>query len=645
MKAIYFLKRTLAAVMLMCCVVAVNAQQDFPATDQASFENALNQAVFGDWIKVSGEITLNKTIVIDKNVRIIGTTNVQGIPTATIKGNGSAKLFVINPPEELGEAVLFADVILKDGFSNNPEAAASDDFDGGMARILSGSTYFVNCRIEDNFSNEDAGAIAIVGDGTWVLFDNCTISNNNAIKRGGAFYIGGQSTTRFDYCVISNNKTGSGNLTPAPNGDRGGAFFIDNGATVDFFYCGINANASSWVKPEYASLLAPDAPQADRDLVGGGNGGGAFCINGNVAVTLEATSVRGNTSIRNGSHGGAVFGMGAFNFTLINTIVTANLNRGAGSFFMASGTGTFNMINSAWIRNTAYDNAGNGGGIRAMDLGISLNIFNSLIVGNTITQPGGAVDITGAGTAGIENNYVFKNSAIGAAHGGYMENATARLNARVQDNPNIPTKSIINYYNPVEETSQLDWMAMDMGDVPGIPSSGYDWMEALQVTSRGTSRAWQPIVVGTDSWIYNGADAALLDDWASKVTDFMNADRPSRANGSTFAGPLLKQDVDQLRDVLVPYDRNTFPFHTVSIAAPVAQDINAFVEDGVLYIKLGNLKGQLKGELVALNGQIVQSFNKTVTTLFVEPLKVDKGAYVLNVVVGGQAFAKTVIVQ
>ncbi|MDR1437197.1 MAG: hypothetical protein LBI65_03660, partial [Candidatus Symbiothrix sp.] len=379
----------LAAIALMFGSVNATAA-DYTAANENSFLAALNQASDWDRIIISGEIVLTATVTIDKNVFIVSDNDDEPF-SASFAGDGN-KLFVINPPAESNGYVVFKNI----GFYDGNSTGEGDDFDGGAIRILSGRTEFAYCDFAKNYSSQDGGAIAIGGEGTYVRFYATAFMENEASARGGACCIGGTTTTLFEYCEISRNQT---------RNDRGGAFFIDNPAAVNFFYSTINGNISGYT-------LAGEDPTTMA-----GQGGAGFCLNGAVTVTLESSSVTNNTTPRNGSHGSAFFNMGDYNLTMINTTVAKNYTRGAGSMFNASGNSTLTLVNSNYSENYAYDNAGNGSGIRVMNANNKYNFFNSILVGNYVEEGDGATDMTWNNAAGIEDGLVIKNSLIGLIYG------------------------------------------------------------------------------------------------------------------------------------------------------------------------------------------------------------------------------------
>jgi hypothetical protein len=622
MKANYFLK-TLVAMMLMCWVTTVNAT-DFTADDEASFLDALNQAAEGDKIIVSGDIVLTATVTIDKNVKIVS-DDLDEPASAAFYGEGT-KLFIINPPAEEGGGVLFQNI----GFYDATSLGDTDDADGGAVRILSGYTEFAFCDFSGNYSDQDGGAVAIAGDDTKVWFFDSSFSGNKSGKRGGAFYIGGNSFTKFEYCAITSN----GSLE-----DRGGGLFIDQ-AQVNFYYSLISGNAAGWTSLDIGENAATETVAA----AGNGQGGGGICLNGdNASVTLDATAVIGNTAIRNGSHGGAIFWMGNGNLTLINSIVAQNQNRGAGSLFCATTTNTFTMVNSNWVANRAFDNAGNGAGIRIMNLGNNFNFFNSLVIGNWITQPGGATDITISPTAGIADNLVIKNSMIGLIHSGALEDAV--FQGRISDNPAIATKSKVNYYNFGGETTQPDWMILDKED-----GSGLDFADGIQATR--TRKMSFYTYESANSYGVKLGDPALLSEYGDTDVDFLGKAR-AISGGAIAAGPLqgLYGDTNKrTNDPETPdFISNILDQTGISSPSGVVKDINLItplVSNGVVGVNFGELHGQAKGELISLNGQVVDRvFNTVVVGKGYYNVNAAPGVYILKVTIEGQIFAKRLIVK
>jgi hypothetical protein len=607
MKSNYY-SGLLAMVLLMVGSMSVMAT-DYTAANEAAFLTALEQAANGDKIILSGDITLTAPVTIEKSVYIISDDEEN---PRTFRGAGN-KLFIINPPEET-PAIVFQSI----KFTGGNSTGEGDENDGGAIRILSGHAEFAYCNFYGNYSSQDGGAIAIVGEGTYVRFYASEFTENESGLRGGAFFIGGQSTTLFEYCQISGNQTRE---------DRGGGLFIDQPASVNFYYSLISSNKSGYV------LTGEDPTQMI------GRGGGAFCLNGEATVTIEASSIIGNTTPRNGSHGSAFFNMGNYNLTLINSTVAKNENRGAGSMFVASEvTCTITLVNCVYAENHAYDNAGNGSGIRVMNMGGNFNIFNSILAGNYNTDNNGATDMTWNSYAGIENGLVIKNSMIGLIHGNGIDRD--RFQARIADNEEIENKSKVDYYNLGGDIAQESWMILDKED-----GSGIAFEEGIQTTR--TYRMGYYTFIDANAYAAKLGDPALLADHDID-TDFTGNER-TVSGGTIAAGPLQGvYGYTKLNDPEIP--DYIPPFTGISSPSALAKEnirVIGTVSNGILGVDFGNLVGRAKGELVAVNGQVVENvFDVNVIGKGYYNVKTSvPGLYLLRVTINDKTFTQRLILH
>jgi hypothetical protein len=594
MKTNYFFK-LLATLLLVFLVTNVTAKQitvTGPATD-ADLAAALEHADNGDEIVVSGFIMFASPVTVTKNVTFIGAS--EDPYEDGFDGGFGSKIFELNPDPIEGQKLVFKDLGFFGGYNTS---------DGGVGRILTGTNEFYNCVFVENESGARGGAFYIpspAGDAVNVRFNRCTIEDNVAANQGGAIFTAGNNVnTSFDFCVIKANGT------RLSGESRGGAFYINGGGTHTFYYTIIQSNTAG-VEGE-----------------GGERGGGAIVTGGASAVTLESCAVWGN--IAYGNHGSAFFVMGNPNITLINSVVAQNLTRaGAGSWFLATNDCDITFVNTIMTQNSGQNSGDGGGGIRVMNMNNRLNFFNSLVLGNDTGLAGneGAVDIRANDVTGIESGWVFKNSIVGLISG----IDPSRI-PTPQDKAGI-NPSLINMYNIGGESAQPNWTDWDV--------SGVDFDDQPLFTTGFR----MPYYTLKDANAYAAklGDPALLADYDSN-TDMFGVER-TITGGAIFAGPVQSVTGDGLAiDPMTAIQQ---------IAVPVVKEnirIIGVVSNGILGVDFGTIKGQAKGDLIALTGQVVETvFNRNVVGKGYYNVHVTPGIYLLRVVTDGNTYTQKLIVK
>jgi hypothetical protein len=595
MKAIYYLKASTVA-LLVFFAMNVNAAQIQVSGTDADLAAALALANTGDELVINGFIEMSATVTINKNVTFVGTDPIETGFEAP--AGVSIKFFEFSPEVIEGAKLQFLNL----GFYGANNITVGDD--GGVGRILNGTTEFRNCIFDGNKTAGRGGALYLANPATGgpavANFIGCTISANTAGTTGGAIFIAGDFISSYDHCIIKENSS--------PN-DRGGAFFIEGNGQHRFYYSVIKSNTSG-----IAGAL--DA---------GEKGGAAFVTSGNAALTFESSAIVSNVAY--GNHGAAFFVMGDPNITLINSTVANNSTKaGAGGWFLATGsTGVdITLVNSFNIFNSGTNSGNAGGGFRVMNLNNRFNFFNSVIAGNT-TENEGAVDLGFSSTPGIADGLVIKNSIIGLISG-----VDAGVIPAAVDKAGI-NPSLVNEYNLGGQTAQIDWATLDQ--------SGIDWTDGLQ----STSGFGMPFYTLTSADVYAAkmGDPALLANYDLN-TDLFGVQRTVTA-GAIFAGP-VQSVVEFAPDVLDPQTG----IQTPSIQKnSTAIRIIGTVSNGILGVDFGNLSGRAKGELISVTGQVVENvFNLNVVGKGYYNVKTTaQGVYILRVTMNGKAYTTPLILN
>jgi len=594
MKAIYYLKASTAA-LLVFFAMNVNAKQIPVSGTDTDLAAALTQANTGDELVISGFINMSAPVTITKNVKFTGTDpGVTGFQAAT---GVNTKFFEFTPELIDGAKLQFINL----GFYGANNTTVGDD--GGVGRILNGTTEFNNCVFDGNQSIGRGGAFYIAnpdpangGVGNAVVnFIGCHIGSNIAGTTGGAIFIAGDAITNYDHCIIEANSS--------PN-DRGGAFFIDGNGQHRFYYSVIKSNTSG------------------VDGAGGEKGGAGITTAAGAAITLESSAIVSN--IAYGNHGAAFFVMGDPNITLINSTVANNATKeGAGGWFLATGaTGVdITFVNSLDINNTGTNSGNAGGGFRVMNANNRLSFFNSVVVGNTCVNGEGAVDIGCSATPGIASTFVFKNSIVGLISG-------ADVIPAAMDKAGI-NASEINEYNLGGSTAQVDWSTLD--------NSGIDFLDGLQASPFG-----MPFYTLNSADVYSAkmGDPALLANY-DVTSDLFKVER-AITGGSIFAGP-VQSAVGYAPDVIDP--TLTTEVTKVQMNSDAIRVIG--ISNGILGVDFGNLSGRAKGELISMNGQVVENvFDLNVVGKGYYNVKTTaQGVYILRVTMKGNAYTTPLILK
>jgi hypothetical protein len=610
MKAIYFLK-SLALIALV--VVATNAKAvDITVADGATdteLAAALDQAQTGDVILINGWVTINAVVDITKNVTIKA-----GVENAGFAGSGSTRLFELHPEPIAGAKLVFDNLGFVDG-----NATSGDVTDGGVARINGGGvTEFVLCYFDNNIAYR-GGAFFITGDAnadpTTASFKGCDATNNIAQgnggeSRGGYFFTDGNTHITHEYCKIESNQS---------IGGRGGALCLFGNGTRHFYYTTISSNkAGNWSDDETQKLDKDGNPTGDGEY----EGGVAFITGG--ATTFESCGIIDNKSW---SHSGIIRGWGddQTTVTFVNTTLALNQSLHDRAPLWIGGDATYTFVNSFFVNNKGQ-NQGNGAGFDFDSNRVKLNIFNSVFARN-IAGGDGAVDIrNGAPYASL----TVKNSLIGLIQG-------ASTSAVVSDNATIPTKSDIAMYKLADETAALS------DAIEALDHSGVDYGLGVKY-SKSFKMPYYLLKAGSD--VTKLGDPALLSDY-DLTADLFDQSRTIAADGSISAAPTLVSVDDEYDDSGWEEKISTA---IKQISTPqVAQNIRVigYATNGILGVDFGHLKGLAKGQLLSINGQVVENvFNTNVVGKGYYNIKTTTpGFYILKVSIDGKTYATRLIVK
>ena len=605
MKTNYFLK-SFVAMLLMFFVVNISAKEITVKTNgtDSDLAAALNDAEDGDVIIIDGIIFFEAPVTVEKNVKIIGKGTAS---TGDFFLGDGCKLFELNPEPVEGKALIFQDLGFAEGLNSG---------DGGVGRIIGGTTEFLNCWFEDNYSGDRGGVFYVANEGTVARFAGCEFTNNVADGRGGVLFVAGEANTSFEYCKASGNQ----------NIRQRGSFCYIEGGHHYFYYTKIEGNIAG-------------VSMADGEH---GEGGCVVTASGCKTLTMENCAVVSNIAY---DHGTAFFLMGKPNLTLINTVVAQNYTkRGAGTMFIANDAEGIDitMVNVSYIDNKSDDNAGNGGGgIRVMNLNNRFNIFNTIIARNIChanapdNAQHGAVDFCFNSTPGITKDFIIKNSILG-----FLKNVPEGEIPVAQDNPSITQRSLIDMYRVgPADPSATEHVALDVSgvDIKGGMRKTVDFkMPYYRLESKDVIAA-------------KLGDPALLNDFESEE-DILRVKRTVTA-GAIFAGAaqVVEADADYddsgwQKKVVSIYDGTGINSPKITVVEQGIRIIGT-PSNGILGVDFGNLKGHAVGTLVSITGQEVQKvFDLNVNAKGYYNINVAPGMYILKVVIGGKTYAQKLVV-
>lgn len=351
--------------------------------DATTLSGALATSVSGDIIHVAagtyvptvklsnGTDDLDMTFEIKNNVKIIGgypanptandsptTLNQTILNGEIVTGYNAYHVVTISAPVETGKKVELRNISITGGKS-----------------AASGTAITINTLIY----NRTYGAALIIGAAT-VELNNCRLYENTGNHAQGMLAFGAANVVLND-CSIDNN-TGTGNGTGIWN---------DN-STVTINNCNISNNQTT------------------------GACAGVYAVNS----TKVSTTYMNNTTISNNSAGSRTAYYGRENSigVMANCTVYGNSATLAGAgvclYTAATGSSTkamrLDIINSTITNNSSVTATETSGGIRINDAYCTLNIYNSIVSGNTVGATGSKV----AGDIALLNSatYTKKNTII-----------------------------------------------------------------------------------------------------------------------------------------------------------------------------------------------------------------------------------------
>ncbi|MCC6186832.1 MAG: T9SS type A sorting domain-containing protein [Chitinophagaceae bacterium] len=347
-----FAKKTLSIVALS--VLAANAVHAQSVTIWRSgtiipptytkISDAINAALAGDSLVLSASTFKENSLLINKNIKLLGTADTAGMTTIDAESKGRVLLITDG-------AVVLNNIIFKNGKISNDAGGAICNY-GNKSLVITGNSKVINSSCDGIYAYGggvySAGKIDIAG--------NTEISNNNATDQGGGVYA-------YSTFVLSGNAVIKNNTT---DGSGGGVFAQANGACLITDFSSINNNKAK-VAGGGLFGVGTIARQAKITNNSAENGGGVASYN-DILFLEDSATISDNTST--GSGAGIWLNncdlYGYDNFHITNNKITGGtgtLNFGAaiynvnGSLLVTGGVIKGNQSSLAAVYNTAGTNA------------------------------------------------------------------------------------------------------------------------------------------------------------------------------------------------------------------------------------------------------------------------------------------------
>jgi len=354
-------------------------------TNATTLDAALALVVDGDIINLgagtylpavnvtSGAGTVqDKTFELKKNISLIGgypETPIEGsIPSSTniTKFDGTLTcnhVIAVTAPIVADKKVTLTNISVTGGKSGSTTGTISinsltyNRINGSAISIGAANVELNNCHIFDNLGSATPGVHCFAASN--VVFNNCVIENNTGTGNGGGIW-NEVSTVYVNNSTINNNKIG---------GVGGGVYAINS-----------------------ASSTTSGIPQ----------------------TYLFNTTISNNTASHKAGYYGREKSIGVMvNCTVYGNVCTiATGNTGGGVSLYTGPTGnaanavSLDIINSTITNNSCVATIDDGGGIRVNDAYCTLNIYNSIVSGNTV----GADGSMRAGDIALLNSSVYNKT-------------------------------------------------------------------------------------------------------------------------------------------------------------------------------------------------------------------------------------------
>lgn len=578
------------------------------------------------------------------------------------KTNVKDTTFTDNTASNMGGVVYVPSSISAFFYTDNVTFNNNSAKSGGVVYSL-GTVGFKNTKFTDNQSTGgNGGAVYVVGKKTaqrTLEAENVVFRNNTSSSAGGAVYISTATVdeakvgaeTFFNGAVFDSNKAlnGHGGAVWAAGGDE------NDIKTVEFYNATFNENCSSnsggaiYFGSKAASYMEDVIFSKNKSLAAGGTayGGGAIYGTGAVieingakfienssdyfagAVEAHSSSVltlNDITAERNtaGYCGGFMYIKGA-SFTMYNSYIKGNIaNDSAGGMYIREGASGA-IYKTDFIENKSLGQKGNGGALFLYTDGGKVIANDVLFNGNSATNFGGAIQISGKSLLDLYNAEATYNTS---AFGGFMYETVTGTVVNINGltiKGNNATNGPVIYGNTTGAVLNLNKSNYIDKDLNGEPGDSY-WATAIanKLTVKDLSgeipkaedygNETTDMMDGyTDVRTIDDLEAALLSDAKNiRVTSNIVLDRTLYVTGEKVLFSTTKKTITRspgfIGDMfVVGEDKNgNYPLisgiETVfTLGNPESKTENLLIIDG----NRGNIKENVCGSAIFVAGSAV----------------------------------------
>ena len=462
--------------------------------------------------------------------------------------------------------------------SNNANGDMANE--GGGALFNAGGTLIVsNATLTSNsVSGSSASGGAILSDLGDLYITNTTLSNNIAVRAGGAIEFNseeGDSLALINCEILENeagNSPGNGgglHITGPGNSFINGGTVSDNIATAEGG--GLwNGSGMMMVKKTMISENSALGTAADQGGAGIFNAGGTLVVDSAMIVDNEVDSA-------SASGGGILSDLG--NLFVSNTTFTGNVAIRAGGAieFNSEAGDSLAVIDCIIDNNEAGDAPGNGGGIHITGAGNSL-VSGGMVSNNVASLEGGGL-WNGSGTMKVMGTSITGNTASGDAAnegGGGIFNAGGILivddvtismnsvdgekgsgggilsdlgdlyiiNTKISNNESIRAGGAIEFNSEEGDTLAIVNSVIDSNETSASPGNG----GGLHITGAGNSLISESeindnIAASEGGGLWNGSGTMIVSN-CEVLNNVASGDAADNGGGGIFnaGGTLLVDD-------------------------------------------------------------------------------------------------------
>ena len=303
---------------------------------------------------------------------------------------------------------------------------------GGALRITGGNAFVTvhGSRLEGNSSTRFGGAIATAGgNGLRPLlivedshFENNTIvSGSSSPVGGGAIYSGNNTRTEIYSSRFVDNRV---EVSGSPARAGGGAVYF-NGVAGAIVAGSVFVRNDTW---NFGGALLVDGEFVPTDLIvrdsyfernSADRNGGAVEVTGNAILDIADSRLSANSSYNAEGGGGAINARPGSLLLADSVTFTGNTASDDGGAILVTGSAAASIANSIFSINFAGDK---GGAMSAEFTDSAVAINNSLFSGNFADGPGGAVRMRGTSGTTVSNSTFVYNRSL--ARGGAVASSS-----------------------------------------------------------------------------------------------------------------------------------------------------------------------------------------------------------------------------